>query len=143
MSLDFLVEARIERAIARGELNDLPGEGRPLALDDDACVPSEIRLAYRILKNAGFVPEEVELRREIMDLSVLIDATDGPERTRAVARRDWLRTRLSLRRGPGPSLLDHPEYAERVTERLERTRDGTDRVPARESHRFPASNADR
>ena len=143
MSLDTLVEARIERAIARGELNDLPGEGRPLSLDDDACVPSEIRLAYRILKNAGFVPEEVELRREIMDLSVLIDATDGPERTRALARRDWLRTRLALRRGPGASLLDHPEYAGRVTERLERKPGGTDRVPAREFHRFTAADADR
>ena len=123
--LDALVEARIERAIGRGELNDLPGQGRPLSLDDDACVAPEIRLAYRILKNAGFVPEEVELRREIMDLSVLIEATDGPERTRALARRDWLRARLALRGGPGTSLLDHPEYAERVTDRLERRRRST------------------
>jgi len=123
--LDALVEARIVRAIERGELNDLPGQGRPLSLDDDTCVAHEVRLAYRILKNAGFVPEEVELRREIMDLSVLIDATDGPERARAVARRDWLRARLALRRGAGASLLDHPEYAERVTDRLERNRGGT------------------
>ena len=32
MGLDSLVEARIERAIERGDLTDLPGQGRPLAL---------------------------------------------------------------------------------------------------------------
>ena len=55
--LEALVEARIERAIARGELNDLPGQGSPLALDEETCVAPELRLAFRILKTAGFVPE--------------------------------------------------------------------------------------
>ncbi|MDD9982944.1 MAG: DUF1992 domain-containing protein [Gammaproteobacteria bacterium] len=119
MGFDSLVEARIERAIERGELTDLPGQGSPLSLDDDACVAPELRLAYRILKNAGFVPEEIELRREIMGLAVLIDATEGAERTRAIARRDWLRARLALRGGIGTSLLEHQEYAERVARRFE------------------------
>ena len=122
---DSLVEARIERAIERGELTDLPGQGSPLSLDDDACVAPELRLAYRILKNAGFVPEEIEVRREIMGLSVLIDATEGAERSRAIARRDWLRARIALRGGAGASLLEHREYAKRVARRFER--------PARES----------
>ena len=125
MSLDPLVEARIERALERGELTDLPGQGRPLSLEDDTCVASELRLAYRILKNAGYVPEEIEMRREIMGLAVLIDATEGAERTRAIARRDWLRARLALRGGAGTSLLEHQQYAERVARRFER--------PARDS----------
>ena len=120
MGLDSLVEARIECAIERGELTGLPGQGRPLALDDDACVAPELRLAYRMLKNAGFVPEEIELRREITSLAALIDATEGAERTRAIARRDWLRARLSVRGTAGTSLLEHQEYAERVARRLER-----------------------
>jgi hypothetical protein len=57
--LDALVEQRIEAAIARGEFDNLPGAGRPLALDDDALVPPELRLAYRLLKNAGCVPPEL------------------------------------------------------------------------------------
>lgn len=125
MGLDSLVEARIERALERGELTDLPGQGRPLSLEDDTCVAPELRLAYRILKNAGYVPEEIEMRREIMGLAVLIDATDGAERTRAIARRDWLRAGLVLRGGTGTSLLEHQQYAERVARRLER--------PARDS----------
>ena len=55
----------IAEAIARGELDDLPGAGRPLDLDDDALVPEELRLAYRILKNAGFVPAELETLKEM------------------------------------------------------------------------------
>ena len=36
--LDALAEARIEEAIARGELDGLPGAGRPLVLDDDRLI---------------------------------------------------------------------------------------------------------
>lgn len=60
--LDFLAERKLSEAVSRGELDDLPGAGRPLELDDDTLVPEDLRLAYRILKNAGFVPPEVEAR---------------------------------------------------------------------------------
>lgn len=120
--IDALVEARIERAVERGELSDLPGQGRPLSLDDDACVAPELRLAYRILKNAGYVPVEVELRREIANLAVLIDETEGAERTRAIARRDWLRTRLALHGRLDTSLLGQSEYSGRIVDRFERHR---------------------
>jgi hypothetical protein len=60
--LDFLVEQKLEEAVSRGELENLPGEGRPLDLDHDPLVPEELRVAYRILKNAGCVPPEVEAK---------------------------------------------------------------------------------
>ena len=66
--LDFLAERKIAEAVSRGEFDDLPGVGRPLDLADDALVPEELRLAYRILKNAGFVPPEVEALNEIAEL---------------------------------------------------------------------------
>ena len=125
--LDAVVEARIERAIARGELNDLPGQGSPLALQDDTCVAPELRLAYRILKNAGFVPEEVELRREITCLGALIDATRGAERIDAVKRRDWLRARLALRGRHDARLFEQSDYAPRITVRFQRRAPGTSR----------------
>ena len=64
----FLAERWIEEAIARGELDDLPGAGRPLALDDDALVPEDLRVACRIFKNAAYVPPEVDELREIGQL---------------------------------------------------------------------------
>jgi Domain of unknown function (DUF1992) len=69
--LDFLVEQKLLEAVSRGEFDDLPGAGRPLDLDDDALVPEDLRLAYRMLKNAGFVPPEVEALNEIAALERL------------------------------------------------------------------------
>jgi Domain of unknown function (DUF1992) len=75
--LDFLAERRIAEAVSRGEFDDLPGAGRPLDLTDDVLVPEELRVAYRILKNAGFVPPEVEALNQIAELERLAmgDAT--------------------------------------------------------------------
>ena len=70
--LDHIVERKIAEAISRGELDNLPGAGRPLELDDDSLVPEDLRLAYRILKNAGFVPPEVETLNEIAALERLV-----------------------------------------------------------------------
>jgi len=54
LALELIAERRLEEAIERGEFDNLPGAGLPLDLDDmDASLPEELRLAYRILKNAG------------------------------------------------------------------------------------------
>src|SRR5262245_5143319 len=66
--LEFIAERRIAEAIENGELDGLPGAGQPLALDDDALIPEDLRLAYRILKNAGFVPPEIETLNQIAQL---------------------------------------------------------------------------
>src|SRR5919108_2236667 len=76
------------RAMSDGEFDDLPGAGRPLELEDISQVPSELRLAYKMLRNAGVLPPEAELRREIYSLGRLIDeAPEGEERERL--RREW------------------------------------------------------
>ena len=63
-----LIERRIDEARRQGAFDDLPGEGKPLDLDDDRLVPEELRMAYRILKNAGYVPPEVEALRDLDSL---------------------------------------------------------------------------
>jgi hypothetical protein len=97
--LDFLVERRLEEAVSRGELSNLPGEGRPLELDDDALVPEELRAAYRILKNAGFVPPEVEALSDIRQLENLVNegAADASARCKALRKLALLRTRIEER----------------------------------------------
>jgi hypothetical protein len=97
--LDFLVEQRLEEAVSRGELANLPGEGRPLELDDDALVPEELRAAYRILKNAGFIPPEAQALREISQLEDFInrEGEDAAARAKAVRKLALLRTRVENR----------------------------------------------
>jgi DnaJ-like protein len=85
--LDALAEARIEEAMREGAFDDLPGMGRPLTLDDDRLVPEHLRAAYRILRNAGFVPPEVEARRERARLATLLATLDDDAaRRRALAK---------------------------------------------------------
>ncbi|BAL22820.1 DUF1992 domain-containing protein [Azoarcus sp. KH32C] len=85
---DILAEQRISDAIKRGELDHLPGAGRPLVFDDDPFVSPEQRMANHILKNAGFVPQEVLLRKEIASLrQQLAEAQSGEDERERVRRR--------------------------------------------------------
>jgi hypothetical protein len=106
--LATIAERKISEAMARGEFDDLPGRGKPLALEDElAGVPAELRMAYKILKNAGFVPPEVELRREILSLRQLVDRLDDDaERKKKQQELDVkiLKLSMMLRR---PLDLDH------------------------------------
>ena len=87
LTLDLIAEERIRDAIRAGVFNDLPGAGRPLALDDETLIPEELRIAYRILKNAGCLPPEIETRKESATLRKLVAAaTDDAARRRALAK---------------------------------------------------------
>lgn len=85
--IDQLAERKIAEATARGEFDNLPGAGRPLVLDDDSLVPGELRVAWRLLKNSGFLPEEISLRREIASLDEMLAAAVSTEQREAMGRR--------------------------------------------------------
>ncbi|OON35515.1 hypothetical protein BTJ39_22970 [Izhakiella australiensis] len=70
--IDRLVEQQIMEAQRKGEFDNLPGEGLPLELDDDSLVPEQLRVAYRILKNAGFLPPELQMQKDAVELSALL-----------------------------------------------------------------------
>lgn len=78
--LDSLAEKHILAAIKKGELDNLPGSGQPLHLDDDSHVPPELRAAWRLLKNSGFLPPELEMRREAIELDRLLSSIDANDR---------------------------------------------------------------
>ena len=117
--LDQIAEQRIQEAINRGELRDLPGEGRPLQLDDDSAIPEELRVAYRILKNAGFLPPELQWRRELQEAEHLLQQLPESERSRARARLELLQLRLAGSRRQPINLLLEDQYRQRLLERLE------------------------
>jgi Domain of unknown function (DUF1992) len=96
---EAIAEKKIAEAIARGELDDLPGAGKPLELDDDAHIPEDLRVAYRILKNAGYVPPEVDSLRDIGQLERLVEdkAVDDPARAKLLRKIALLRTAAEVR----------------------------------------------
>lgn len=119
MSFQRLAERRILQAMQEGEFDNLPGRGRPLDLDDDAHLPEELRLAYRILKNAGFAPPEVELRREIARIEELIGSMDDArEKYRQVKKLNFLVMKLNMLRKTPLQLEKHQRYEQKLTERF-------------------------
>ncbi len=96
---EVLAEKKIAEAIERGELENLPGAGKPLELDDDVLVPEDLRLACRILKNAGYLPAEVGALNEIAQLERLVAAveTDAEAHSKALRRLALLKTRVEAR----------------------------------------------
>lgn len=85
---DILAEQRIADALRRGELDNLPGAGKPLVFDDELFVSPEQRMANKILRNAGFAPPEIALRREIAALRAEIaELEEGNERRQLLRRR--------------------------------------------------------
>jgi DnaJ-like protein len=114
--LDVIAEERIARALAAGEFDDLPGAGKPVELDDDAMVPRELRMAYRVLKNAGWLPPEVEALKEAVGLERLLRTIDDSgARAKAVTRLNMLRARLAENRR-GTRI--EPCYLDRMLEKL-------------------------
>lgn len=115
--LDALVEQRISAAAARGEFDNLPGTGEPLEFDDDALVPEEVRVANRIMKNAGFVPPAVEHLRALRDLQHEAGSNEDPA-TRRKLQAKMLALDMALESLRGSSTVVPLEYRRRIAERL-------------------------
>lgn len=119
--IDQLAEERIAAAIDRGELEDLPGQGRAMSLEDDTHVPEELRAAYRVLRNSGFLPPELELRREIRSAEQLLSAAGNRmDRDDAGRRLTLLMARLSIARGHDVDLRVEQEYCDALGARFRR-----------------------
>ena len=67
-----IVEERIRIAQKNGEFENLPDAGKPLVSKDDRYIPEELRMAYKILKNADVLPPEIEIKKEIRHIESLL-----------------------------------------------------------------------
>lgn len=93
--IDNLAEKKILAALQKGEFDDLPGQGRPLVLDDDSAIPEELRAGFRLLKNAGYLPAELARRKEIHRIEALLLSVGAePERKRLLLKISLLKSQL-------------------------------------------------
>jgi hypothetical protein len=81
MSIESSIEEMIKQAIARGEFDNLPGAGKPLDLDAYFNTPEDLRMAFSMLRSNNFVPEEVEMLKEIDALREALKASSDPDET--------------------------------------------------------------
>lgn len=95
-----IAEERIQQAAETGAFDNLPGKGKPFAFEDDSMIPEDLRLAWKILKNSGCVPPEVEARKHIFSLRQLLDSAMDPEDRRRLRRElNYAMLRLNVENG--------------------------------------------
>ena len=116
--LELIAERKIAEAEREGALRDLPGAGPPLDLDDDLLIPEDLRMAYRILKNAGLTPPEVTMLREIGQLEAMLRDADGEEQARALRRLELVRMQLDAAAPGRAALLLRDAYRGKIVGRF-------------------------
>lgn len=110
--LEKIAEQQIAAARDRGELDNLPGQGKPLALDDDVGVPQDLRAGYRVLMNGGFIPPEICHLKEFRDVESMLRHADTDQDKKS------LLLRLSMLRSKLPALRLTTSYSARYRDQI-------------------------
>ncbi len=106
LNFEIIAERRIKQAMEEGAFENLDGKGKPLVFEDDSMIPPDLRMAYKILKNAGFVPPAVQNEKEIQQaIDLLGDLEDEKERYTQV-------TKLNIMITKGNMMRQRPIYLE-------------------------------
>ncbi|BBD09379.1 DnaJ family domain-containing protein [Desulfovibrio ferrophilus] len=108
--IDEVAEQAIRKAQERGEFDALPGRGKPLVFEDDSFVPEDLRMAYKILRNSGHVPPEIQQEKDIQRAVDLLEAApDEQTRLRQMEKLNLLVVKINMGRRR-PIQLEKKEY---------------------------------
>ncbi|EOI1355588.1 DUF1992 domain-containing protein [Citrobacter amalonaticus] len=116
--LDQWAERHIIDAQRKGEFEDLRGAGEPLLLDDDSHVPVELRAGYRLLKNAGCLPPELEQRKEAIQLLDLLKGLRQDDPQYLEVSRCLSLLELKLRQAGLSTEFLRGEYADKLLHKI-------------------------
>ncbi|WP_306044725.1 DUF1992 domain-containing protein [Nioella sp. MMSF_3534] len=94
MRWDKLAEHQIRKAEAEGQLDDLKGAGKPLKPETGESADAA---GFRIMHEAGVVPREIELRKQVEALTAKLRETPaGAERETIVRELAGVQLRLDI-----------------------------------------------
>ena len=114
-----IAERKIKEALEKGEFDDLPGQGEPLPFEDDSHVPEDLRLAYKVLKNADCLPPEIELRKEIRQMEDMLESIpDEKEKYRQIKRINLKITQLNMMGHKSPLLEESQLYYSKIIDKI-------------------------
>jgi len=82
-------------------------------------VPEELRMAHKILKNAGYLPSEIETKKEIQQIEdLLATCEDEYIRVRQIKKLNFLVMKLNAMKGDSVNIESQEEYYRQVVERI-------------------------
>lgn len=115
----IVAEDHIKRAIKKGQFDNLEGKGKPLKPDGAENLPAELRMAYRILKNSGYLPAEIAEEREIIRaIDLLEHMEDERERYQQMRKLDVMILKMNERRKRPVNLDPTDEYYRLIVEKV-------------------------
>jgi len=118
-AIQIIAERKISEAIRNGKLETGEWKGKPLPVEDDRFVPPDLRLAYKMLKNAGYLPPEIEAKKEIQRLEELIAANEDEHvRVKQMKKLNLLVTKLNTMRNRPVNLENKSDYYRKVVEKV-------------------------
>jgi hypothetical protein len=116
---DKIVEERIREAQENGEFDNLPGRGEPLPPDDSSHIPEDLRIVYKILKNADCLPPEVQEKKEIREMEELLASIpDEKERYKLIKKINYRIMKLNIMGKKSPLLEENQIYYKRVVDKI-------------------------
>jgi hypothetical protein len=117
-----IAEQRIREAMERGEFDNLAYHGKPLQLEDLSGVPEHLRMGYKILKDAGVLPPEMQLKKELLALQDLINACyDEDERHRLQHKLNEHTLRYNVLMERHAHTPTHQQYAAKLRKKLRKS----------------------
>lgn len=119
----LIAEDKIRTAIKEGEFDNLPGQGKPLQLEDLSHIPEELRSVYKVLKNSNMIDETNRLREELMTIEKLLDSCDSSEESECLKMRKsekQIRLEALLKKRKALDSKASAAYKEKVLKQFEK-----------------------
>ncbi|MFZ0449838.1 MAG: DnaJ family domain-containing protein [Desulfatiglandaceae bacterium] len=121
MAFEKIVERKIKEAQKKGTFDDLPGKGLPMVLEDDSNVPEDLRLAYKVLKNANCLPPELQLKKEIRQMEDMLDSIpDEKEKYRQIKKINFKIMQLNMMGKKSPLFEEGQIYYNKLLDKTDR-----------------------
>ena len=118
-----LVEKRIKEAEEKGAFDNLPGKYKPIKIEDFSNVPEDLRIAYKILKNAGCLPPELQLRKEIRKMEDLLEeVSDEKQAYKLIKEINFKIMKLNMMGKKSPLLEENQIYYKKILEKIRERR---------------------
>ena len=118
-AIRLIAERKISEAIKKGLLDTQGWRNRPLPMTYDNLVPEELRMAHKILKNAGYLPPEIEAKKEIQAIEdLLATCEDECTKVKQIKKLNYLVQKLNTMKGDAVSIESQEEYYRKIVERI-------------------------
>jgi hypothetical protein len=115
----LIAERKISEAIQKGLLDTRKWRNKPLPMTNDNLVPEELRMAHKILKNAGYLPPEIEAKKEIQQIEdLLASCEDERTRVKQIKKLNYLVLKMNIMKGNTITIESQEDYYRKIVERV-------------------------